>query len=78
MRTSAPYLRQGLGQFLLDEIIRAAETRGLERLYLETGTGIAFEPAHALYLKNGFEWCGAFGDYVATDFNVFMEKRIRH
>lgn len=78
MRTRAPYLRQGLGQFMLDEIIRTAEARGYERLYLETGTGPAFEPAHALYLKNGFEWCGAFGDYVATEFNVFMEKNLRH
>ena len=78
MRTRAPHLRQGLGQFMLDEIIRTAETRGYERLYLETGTGFAFEPAHALYLKNGFTWCGAFGDYVDTDFNVFMEKNLRH
>lgn len=78
MRTREPYLRQGLGQFMLDEIIRTAELRGYVRLYLETGTGSAFEPAHALYLKNGFEWCGAFADYVATDFNVFMEKVLVH
>lgn len=31
-----------------------------------------FEPAHQLYLKNGFTWCGAFGDYQATHFNAFM------
>jgi putative acetyltransferase len=76
MRTRSPYLRQGIGQFMLDEIVRTATNRGYERLYLETGTGVAFEAAHALYLNNGFKWCGAFGDYVATDFNVFMEKHL--
>jgi putative acetyltransferase len=46
------------------------------RLYLETGTGPAFEAAHSLYLRNGFKWTGVFGDYVATDFNVFMVKEL--
>jgi putative acetyltransferase len=74
MRTRAAYLRRGAGQFVLDEIVRTAIARGYRQLYLETGTGAAFEAAHALYRKNGFEWCGAFGDYVATDFSVFMVR----
>lgn len=76
MRTRAPHLRRGVGQFMLDIIIRTASERGYRQLLLETGTGEAFEPAQALYLKNGFEWCGAFGDYVASDFNVFMMRRL--
>ena len=76
MRTRPAFLRQGLGQFLLDEIVRTARSRGYQRLCLETGTGPAFDAAHALYLRNGFRWCGAFGDYQATEFNVFMEKRL--
>jgi len=76
MRTRPAFLRQGLGQFMLDEILRTARARGYKRLCLETGTGAAFDAAHALYLKNGFRWCGAFGDYVATDFNVFMERNL--
>jgi putative acetyltransferase len=76
MRTRQEYLRQGLGQFMLDEIVRTAQARGYKRLYLETGTGPGFEAAHAIYLKNGFNWCGVFGDYVATDFNVFMQKSL--
>jgi putative acetyltransferase len=74
MRTRAAYLRQGVGQAVLAEIMQTAQDRGYTRLYLETGTGAAFEAAHALYLRNGFAWCGAFGDYEATDFNVFMVK----
>jgi putative acetyltransferase len=76
MRTRAAYLRRGVGQALLDEIVRTARQRGYAHLLLETGTGAAFEAAHALYLRNGFAWCGPFGDYRATEFNVFMERRL--
>ena len=76
MRTRSAFLRQGVGQAVLDEIVRTARERGYLHLFLETGTGPAFEAAHALYRRNGFEWCGAFGDYTATDFNVFMAKRL--
>ena len=74
MRTRAGYLRRGVGQFVLDQIVGKARERGYRQLYLETGTGDAFEAAHALYMKNGFRCCGAFGDYVATAFNVFMAR----
>jgi putative acetyltransferase len=76
MRTRQAYLRQGVGQALVNEIVRVASARGYTRLYLETGTGQAFEAAHSLYKKNGFHWCGAFGNYTATDFNVFMVKKL--
>jgi putative acetyltransferase len=72
MRTRAAFLRRGMGQLVLEEIMRTARARGYRCLYLETGTGPAFEPAHALYAKNGFTACGAFGDYTATAFNTFM------
>ena len=74
MRTRPAYLRQGVGQAILDEMFRTARARGYTQLFLETGTGQAFEAAHAFYLRNKFRWCGAFGDYTATTFNVFMVK----
>ena len=76
MRTRPEYLRQGVGQAVLSTVVAEARSRGYERLYLETGTGAAFEPAHALYQRNGFTWCGAFGDYEAGEFNVFMVKEL--
>jgi len=76
MRTRQASLRQGVGQAVLDEIMRTSRERGYTHLYLETGTGEAFTAAHALYLRNGFAWCGPFGDYTATDFNVFMVKAL--
>jgi len=77
MRTRAAWLRQGVGQAVLSEIIRTAQARGYRSLYLETGTGPAFAAAHALYLRNGFEWCGAFGDYEANAFSVFMVRHLQ-
>ncbi len=74
MRTRDAFLRQGVGQAVLDTILRTARARGYERLLLETGTGEGFAAAHALYLRNGFRWCGPFGSYQATGFNVFMER----
>ncbi len=76
MRTRSLCLRRGVGQAVLDAIVRTARDRGYERLYLETGTGPIFDAAHALYHRNGFAPCAAFGDYVATDFNVFMVKTL--
>lgn len=76
MRTRAAFARSGVGQALLDAIIRTARERGYRDLYLETGTGIAFDAAHALYLRNGFAWCGAFSDYTASEFNVFMRRSL--
>lgn len=76
MRTRPAFLGQGVGQAVLDEIVRTARSRNYDRLYLETGTGAAFAAAHALYVRNGFSWCGPFGEYEATEFNVFMVRSL--
>lgn len=76
MRTRAAFLRRGVGQAILDEIVRTGRQRGYSRLFLETGTGEPFDPAHALYRRNGFEWSSPFGEYTATSFNVFMAKAL--
>ena len=77
MRTRAKFLRRGVAQALLDTIVQTARDRDYATMYLETGTGEAFEAAHRLYLRNGFEWCGPFADYRATDFSVFMRFALR-
>ncbi len=76
MRTRDAYLGQGIGQAVLDRILHTAQERGYRKVYLETGTGNTFKAAHGLYLKNGFSRCGAFGAYIATDFNVFMVRTL--
>lgn len=76
MRTAEGFVRRGVGQHLLDGIVQAAVARGWRRLSLETGTGEPFAAAHRLYLRNGFRWCGPFGTYTATGFNVFMTRTL--
>jgi len=76
MRTKVQWLRKGVGQQLLDVIVSTARDRGYRELLLETGTGGPFEAALSLYRRNGFEFCGPFGSYVATEFNVFMVKKL--
>ena len=72
MRTASTHLRRGVGAALLEHLIAEARRRHYERLSLETGSGPGFEPAHALYLKFGFEYCGPFGDYREDPFSRFM------
>jgi len=66
------HLGKGIGSALVTHIIATATERGYERLSLETGPGAAFEPAHSLYLKFGFEFCGPFADYSPGEFSRFM------
>lgn len=57
---------------MLEHIIGTAKARGYHRLSLETGSSPAFDPAHALYLRYGFEYCGPFADYKEDPFSRFM------
>mgnify|MGYP002780305610 CR=1 FL=1 len=72
MRTHEDHLRKGAGAAMLEHIIATARARGLRRLSLETGSGPAFDPAHALYLRYGFMYCGPFADYREDPFSRFM------
>jgi putative acetyltransferase len=74
MRTRPRFLRQGVGQAVLSQIMQEAKARGYQRLNLETGSTAPFEAAQALYLRNGFEICGPFGDYQLDPFSVYMTK----
>ena len=76
MRTAEAHLGKGVASALVKHVLRVARERGYTRLSLETGSGPAFEPAHALYLKHGFEFCGPFGDYTNDPFSRFMTRRL--
>ncbi len=76
MRTAKAHLGKGVASALVAHILDVALERGYARLSLETGSGPAFEPAHALYRKYGFEFCGPFGDYTNDPFSRFMTRRL--
>jgi putative acetyltransferase len=72
MRTHADHLRKGAGAAMLEHIIAVARKRRLQRLSLETGSGPAFDAAHALYRRYGFDYCEPFADYREDPFSRFM------
>jgi putative acetyltransferase len=74
MRTAPAALGRGIGRAMLDFIIAKARAMGMNRLSLETGNSRLFNAANHLYLSHGFERCGPFGDYRATDFTFFYTR----
>ena len=72
MRTARAHLGRGVASAILRHLIDEAVRRSYARLSLETGSGPAFEPAHALYRKFGFACCGPFADYGDDPFSRFM------
>ena len=76
MRTHPDHLRKGVAAALLDFMIAEARSRGLIRLSLETGSGPAFEAAHALYRSRGFAEGAVFSNYQRSTFNRFFHRPI--
>ena len=72
MRADAAYRGQGVGHAILSAIVAAARARGYRRLYLETGTTLAYDAALALYRRAGFVACDAFADYRPSPHNQFL------
>ena len=77
MHTAAAARGQGVGRAMVDHLVGVARGRGYARVYLETGTTVAFAAAQALYARAGFEPCGPFADYRPSPDNTFMALRLR-
>ena len=76
MRTAPVHRGKGIAKRMLAHILREAETRGYQRLSLETGSMAAFEPARNLYSSHGFVYCGPFEGYKEDPYSVFMTKEL--
>jgi putative acetyltransferase len=76
MRVADKFLGRGVGRALLDHLIGEARARGMESVWLETGSSAAFTPALRLYESAGFQRCGPFGSYIDDPFSVFMMRTI--
>lgn len=72
MRTAEPHLGKGVATEILQHIVKVSRQRGYQCLYLETGSAPAFQPAHSLYVKAEFSYCGPFADYSEDPFSRFM------
>ena len=76
MRTASAHRGRGYASEILQHIIAVARERQYRELYLETGSSPEFEPAHALYRKAGFDYCGPFADYKEDPFSRFMVQSL--
>ncbi len=76
MRVDDRFRGTGVGRALLQHLIAEARTRGMTRLWLETGSPSAFVPAQRLYESAGFIRCGPFADYPDNPFSVFMTRAL--
>lgn len=72
MRTAQAHQRRGVARVLVNHLIAEAKARGYTRLWLETGSMAAFEPARRLYASVGFTFCEPFADYRPDPNSVFM------
>ncbi|WP_156761661.1 GNAT family N-acetyltransferase [Microbacterium karelineae] len=75
-RTHVDFLGRGVGRRILRHAIGEARIRGYRTLWLETGTAASFDAARHLYASEGFEPCGAFGDYAEHPESAFMTMRL--
>ena len=76
MRAAPEFRGQGAGEAILLHLVETARQRGYRWIGLETGKPEPFLPAQRLYAKHGFAECPAFGDYVADEFSMCMERHI--
>lgn len=65
---------QGIGQKLLDELIKLARETNLEKINLEVNE--INEPAIKLYEKNGFEIIGKRPKYYNNNSAIIMSKKL--
>jgi putative acetyltransferase len=74
MRVADKFLGRGIGRAILNHLIAEARSRGMDSLWLETGSTESFTPALRLYESAGFKRCGPFDDYIDDPFSVFMTR----
>ena len=76
MRTEPRARGRGVARALLFHVLDDAQSRGVARVSLETGTMEFFAPARALYAKAGFVLCPPFGSYVEDPHSTFMTRTL--
>ncbi len=72
MRTAPAARGLGVARAMLGHLCTDARGRGVERLWLETGSMAFFAPARSLYRSAGFAECGPFAAYRLDPNSTFM------
>lgn len=76
MHTAARVRGRGLARALLRVLLDRAREKGIDKVYLETGSGPEHAAARALYASEGFEECPAFGSYEPHPLSLYMMRNI--
>ncbi|HEY9292181.1 MAG TPA: GNAT family N-acetyltransferase [Microlunatus sp.] len=76
MRTDPVRRGQGIARRLLQYVLADARARGVQQIWLETGSMDFFAAARALYASEGFVECVPFGSYVEDPNSTFMTLRL--
>lgn len=76
MHTVAESRGRGHGRRLLCGVLEEARRMGVQRIYLETGSGDEHAAARRLYTSEGFALCGPFGAYKPDPLSVFMSRSL--
>ena len=74
MHTAAVARGRGVGRVVLQALMAEAQSQGMTRLSLETGSAEMFAAARGLYAAHGFETCAPFGAYYPDPLSVFMTR----
>jgi len=72
MHTAREARGQGVGRAVLNHLLGVAQSRGYDRVSLETGTTAGFAAARAMYARAGFEPCVPFGKYGVSPYSLCM------
>ena len=76
MHTDQAARGRGIARALLHALVASAQSQGMARISLETGTADLFAPARTLYEREGFQACPPFADYVEDPLSTFMTRTL--
>ncbi len=76
MRTAPNARGRGVATAVLVALMAEAVARGVERLYLETGSQSFFAPARRLYEHHGFESCPPFPGYSDDPNSAYFTRAL--
>ena len=76
IRVKDEFRKKGNGLIIIKHLIEEAKKLDIQKLSLETGSGIFFAPARKLFIKCGFKPCDPFAHYKDDPNSCYMSKLI--
>mgnify|MGYP001424312392 FL=1 len=76
IRVNDEFRKKGNGIIIIKHLIEEAKKLDIQKLSLETGSGIFFEPARKLFTICGFKPCDPFAHYKDDPNSCYMSKLI--